>query len=41
VYNYSVNVNVPNTTSSPNEIADVVINKIRMTQGREIRGNRY
>lgn len=41
VYNYSVNVNVPNTTSSPNEIADVVINKIKMTQGREIRGNRY
>jgi hypothetical protein len=41
VYNYSVNVNVPNTTSSPNEIADVVINKIKMTQGREIRRNRF
>ena len=41
VYNYNVNVNVPNTTSSPNEIADVVISKIKMTQGREIRGNRY
>jgi hypothetical protein len=41
VYNYSVNVNVPNTSSSPNEIADVVISKIKMTQGREIRRNRF
>ena len=41
VYNYSVSVNVPNTSSSPNEIADVVINKIKMTQGREIRRNRF
>jgi hypothetical protein len=41
VYNYSVSVNVPNTSSSPNEIADVVINRIKMTQGREIRRNRF
>ena len=41
VYNYSVNVNVPNTSASPNEIADVVINKIKMVQGRQIRGNKF
>ena len=41
VYNYSVNVNVADTNSSPNEIADVVMNKIRMTKDRSVRGNRY
>ena len=41
VYNYNVSVNVPNTTSSPNEIADVVINKIKMAERRQIRGNRF
>ena len=41
VYNYSVNVNVADTNASPNEIADVVMNKIRMTKDRSVRGNRY
>jgi len=41
VYNYNVNVNVPNTTASPNEIADVVINRIRMSRGQQIRSNRF
>jgi hypothetical protein len=41
VYNYNVNVNVADTNASPNEIADVVMNKIRMTKDRSVRGNRY
>jgi hypothetical protein len=41
MYNYSVNVNVADTNSSANEIANVVINKIKMTQDRGVRGNRY
>ena len=41
VYNYNVNVNVTDTDASPNEIADVVMNKIRMTKDRSVRGNRY
>ena len=41
VYNYNVNVNVADTNASPNEIADVVMNKIRMTKDRRVRGNRY
>jgi TP901 family phage tail tape measure protein len=41
VYNYNVNVNVADTNASPNEIADVVMNKIRMTKDRNVRGNRY
>ena len=41
VYNYSVNVNVADTNASANEIAGVVMNKIRMTQDKTIRGNRY
>ena len=41
VYNYSVSVNVSDTNASPNDIADVVINKIKMSQNRQIRGNRF
>jgi hypothetical protein len=41
VYNYNVNVNVAETNASANEIAGVVMNKIRMTQDKTIRGNRY
>ena len=41
VYNYNVNVNVADTNASPNEIADVVMNRIRMTKDRSVRGNRY
>ena len=41
MYNYSVNVNVADTNASANEIANVVINKIKMTQDRGVRGNRY
>ncbi len=41
VYNYNVNVNVTDTNASPNEIADVVMNRIRMTKDRSVRGNRY
>ena len=41
VYNYNVNVNVAETNVSANEIAGVVMNKIRMTQDKTIRGNRY
>ncbi len=38
--NYSVNVNVAGTDASPNEIADAVMNRIRMGQQRQIRGIR-
>jgi TP901 family phage tail tape measure protein len=42
VYNtYSVNVNVADTNASPNEIADAVINKIKMKQDRFVRSNRF
>jgi hypothetical protein len=41
MYNYSVNVNVAESNASANEIANVVIKKIKMTQDREVRGNRY
>jgi TP901 family phage tail tape measure protein len=38
--NYNINVNVAGTDSSPNEIADAVMNRIRMGQQRQIRGIR-
>jgi hypothetical protein len=41
VYNYSVNVNVADTNASANEIANVVIGKIKTMQDRSVRGNRY
>jgi TP901 family phage tail tape measure protein len=42
LYNtYSVNVNVPNTNASPEEIANVVINKIRRASNSNVRGIRY
>jgi hypothetical protein len=41
VYNdYTVNVNVPNTDASPDQIANVVMAKIQRTMGRNVRGVR-
>lgn len=40
VYNYSVNVNVPNTNASPDEIANAVITKINRYQNNRVRGSR-
>jgi hypothetical protein len=39
--NYSVNVNVAGTTSTADEVANVVIRKIKGMNDRGIRGNRY
>jgi len=42
VYNsYSINVNVPNTNASPDEIANVVAAKLRRTSVGNIRGSRF
>jgi hypothetical protein len=41
VYNYSINVNVPNTSSSPEEIANVVVSRIKRSSDLSIRGSRY
>ena len=38
--NYSVNVNVTGTDASANDIASAVMSKIKMNQGRSIRGSR-
>ena len=38
--NYSVNVNVAGTDASANDIASAVMSKIKMNQGRSIRGSR-
>ena len=41
MYNsYSINVNVSGTNASPDEIANVVVSKIRRSTDRQIRGNR-
>ena len=39
VYNYSINVNVAETNTSAQEIASVVMSKIKMNQGRSLRRN--
>jgi hypothetical protein len=39
--NYSVNVNVANTDASPNDIANIVVQKIRSINDRQVRGSRY
>jgi hypothetical protein len=39
--NYSVNVNVGGTNSTADEVANVVIRKIKGMNDRGIRGNRY
>jgi len=39
--NYSVNVNVANTDVSPNDIANIVVQKIRSINDRQVRGSRY
>ena len=41
VYNYSISVNVPNTTASPDEIANVVVSRIKRSMDTNIRSNRY
>ena len=41
VYNYSISVNVPNTTASPDEIANVVVSRIRRSMDTNIRSNKY
>ncbi len=38
--NYSVNVNVADTNASPDDIATAVMSKIKMVNGRSIRGSR-
>ena len=40
VYTYNVNVNVPNTDASPEEIANVVVGKLRRMTDTNLRGNR-
>jgi hypothetical protein len=41
VYNYSISVNVPNTTASPDEIANVVVSRIKRSMDTNIRSSRY
>lgn len=41
VYNYEISVNVPNTNASPDEIANVVLSKIKMQDDKRIRSNRF
>jgi hypothetical protein len=38
--NYSINVNVPNTDASPEDIANTVMSRIRRSSAGEIRGTR-
>lgn len=38
--NYSVNVNVAGTEASPNDIANIVVQKIRLINDRQVRGSR-
>jgi hypothetical protein len=38
--NYSINVNVPNTDASPEDIANTVMSRIRRYSAGEIRGTR-
>jgi hypothetical protein len=40
VYTYNVNVNVPNTDASPEEIANVVVGKLRRMTDTNLRSNR-
>jgi len=39
--NYSVNVNVAGSDSSPNDIANIVVQKIKSINSRQVRGSRY
>jgi hypothetical protein len=39
--NYNLSVNVAGTNANPDEIANVVISKIRRIEDRNIRGRRY
>jgi TP901 family phage tail tape measure protein len=39
--NYSVNVNVAGSDASPNDIANIVVQKIKSINSRQVRGNRY
>jgi len=41
VYTYNVNVNVPNTDATPDQIANIVASKIRKMSAGNIRGSRY
>ena len=41
VYTYNVNVNVPNTDASPEQIANVVVAKLRRTSDANLRSNRF
>ena len=41
VYTYNVNVNVPNTDASPEQIANVVVAKLRKTSDANLRSNRF
>jgi 4-hydroxy-3-methylbut-2-enyl diphosphate reductase IspH len=37
VYNYSLNVNVSGSNSSPNDIANAVMNKIKTIESQQVR----
>jgi TP901 family phage tail tape measure protein len=39
--NYSVNVNVAGSDASPNDIANIVVQKIKSINSRQVRGSRY
>ena len=41
VYTYNVNVNVPNTDASPEQIANVVVAKLRRTSDANLRSSRF
>ena len=41
VYNYDISVNVSGTNASPDEIANVVMSKIKMTEDRKLRSYRF